>query len=228
MHIDIKRWLIPGICLVLVVSLGFNTAQALNSRTLHDDALSALGTDVDSALADLDSVVYLDNSRTSWNDQSFCSSLYNGLLRARDEASASAQLASLNSGDPAAVASSMGELQERLDATYLPAAERLVAGQASDADQTSLENFCESIRNAGWPLRAQLRDSGWGKLRSSLDALSQSLGPVSSVTAVMNIPDYSGDQQIYSSSTQSTESQLPGKKRSSSSITVKIGTASGA
>ena len=150
----------------------------LHQRFLGDDALAALKTDVDSALGDLDSAVYLDTNRTDWNDPNFRSEFYKNLLQAREASAAAAQLASLNSGDPAAVAGKMGELQARLDATYLPAAERLAAGQASNTDRSSLDDFCNFIRKAGWPLSTELRDSGWTKLNSSLDTLSQLLGPV--------------------------------------------------
>jgi hypothetical protein len=80
-----------------------------------------------------------------------------------------------------------------LDDVYLPAIQRLAAGQTSSADQTLLDSFCDSIHQAGWPLRSQLRDSGWGQLRVSLATLSQLLGPVPSVS-VINVPEYSGDQ----------------------------------
>ena len=164
-----------GLCLGLVISLVFNAGQALLRQSLSGDALNALRTDVDSALADLDSAVYLDTNQTNWNDSNFRLSFYKSLLQAREASAAAAQLAPLSSGDPAAVAGRMGELQARLDATYLPAAQRLAEGQASAADRSSLDNFCDSIRKVGWPLRAQLRDSGWAKLRASLDALSQFL-----------------------------------------------------
>ena len=74
-------------------------------------------------------------------------------------ARASVARAPLNSGDPAAVAVRMGELQARLDATYLPAAQNLAEGRVTTADRSSLDSFCSSVRQAGWPLRAQLRDS---------------------------------------------------------------------
>jgi hypothetical protein len=224
---DWKYWLISALCLVMVVSLYFNTRQALRQRLTNSDALTALGTDVDSALADLDSAVYLDTNSHDWSDPNFRSELDKSLLQTREAAAAAAQLAPLNSGDPAAVAVSMGELQTRLDDVYLPAIQRLAAGQTSSADQTLLDSFCDSIHQAGWPLRSQLRDSGWGQLRVSLATLSQLLGPVPSVS-VINVPEYSGDQLVYSGGSKATRSQSAGKPGSTPGITVKIGTVGGA
>jgi hypothetical protein len=166
--------------------------------------------------------VYLDNG-SDWSDPNFRSAFYRSLLQAREASAAAAQLAPLNSGDPAAVAVRMGELQARLDNVYLPAIQSLAAGQGSNADQASLDSFCDSIRKAGWPLRAELRDSGWGKLRASLDTLSQLLGPAPSI-AVIDVPDYSEDQLVYSSGKTATESKPSAKP----GITVKIGPAGGA
>ena len=223
-----KGWLIPGLCLALLISLGFNAGQALHQRFMGDDALTALRTDVDSALADLDSAVYLDANQTDWNDPNFRSAFYESLLQASEASAAAAQLAPLNSGDPAAVAGRMGELQARLDATYLPAAQRLAAGQASSTDRSSLDSFCDSIRKAGWPLRAQLRDSGWKKLRASLDTLSQLLGPVPSQVPVINVPDYSEDQSVYAGGQAAPEESQPSVKPGSApGITVKIGPVNG-
>jgi hypothetical protein len=228
MRITKKGWLVLGLCLVLVVSLVYNAVQALRQRSLDSDALNALSADVDSALADLDSAVYLDTNQTNWSSTNSRLAFYQSLLQAREASAAAAQLASLSSGDPEAVAARMGELQERLDATYLPAAQSLAAGQASAADRSSLDSFCDSIRKVGWPLRAQLRDSGWGKLRASLDALSQLLGPVSSVVPVINVPDYSGDQPVYTTKKATTGNQPSVKPGSALGITVNVGLATGA
>jgi hypothetical protein len=227
MRIDKKGWLVLGLCLVVVISLVFNAGQALRRRSLNSDALNALRTDVDSALAELDSAVYLDTNQTNWNDPSFRMAFYKSLLQAREASAAAAQLAPLSSGDPAAVAGSMGELQARLDAVYLPSAQRLDAGQATAADRSSLDSFCDSIRKAGWPLRAQLRDSGWGKLRASLETLSQFLGPAPSM-AVIEVPDYPEDQSVYTSGKATPENQPPAKPGGVPGITVKVGPASGA
>jgi 23S rRNA C2498 (ribose-2'-O)-methylase RlmM len=228
MRITKKGWLVLGLCLVLVVSLVFNAGQALRQRSVGSDALNALSTDVDSALANLDSAVYLDTNQTNWSDASSRLAFYKSLLQARESSAAAAQLAPLNSGDPAAVAVRMGELQARLDATYLPAAQNLAEGRVTTADRSSLDSFCSSVRQAGWPLRAQLRDSGWGKLRASLDALSQLLGQVPSVIPVINVPDYSEDQSAYSSGKTTTKSQPSVKSGSALGITVKVAPASGA
>ena len=56
MRIDRKGWLILGLCLLLLVSLIYSAGQALNRRSFNGDVQNALRTDVDSALADLDSV----------------------------------------------------------------------------------------------------------------------------------------------------------------------------
>jgi len=228
MRITNKGWLVVGLCLALVVSLVYNAGQVLRQRSVGSDALNALSTDVDSALADLDSAVYLETNQTNWSDANSRLAFYKNLLQAREASAAAAQLAPLNSGDPAAVAARMGELQARLDATYLPAAQNLVEGQATATDRSSLDSFCSSIRQAGWPLRAQLRDSGWGKLRASLDTLSQLLGPVPSVISVINVPDYSEDQSAYTSAKATPESQPSVKSGSALGITVKVGPASGA
>ncbi len=227
MRIDKKGWLVLGLCLGLVISLVFNAGQALLRQSLSGDALNALRTDVDSALADLDSAVYLDTNQTNWNDSNFRLSFYKSLLQVREASAAASQLAPLSSGDPAAVAGRMGELQARLDAVYLPAAQRLAEGQATAADRSSLDNFCDSIRKAGWPLREQLRDSGWGKLRASLDALTQFLGPAPSM-AVIEVPDYPGDESVYTSGKATPENQPSAKSVSTLGITVKVGPASGA
>jgi hypothetical protein len=228
MRITKKGWLVMGLCLILAVSLVFNAGQALRQRSLGSGVLNALSTDVDSALADLDSAVYRDTNQTNWNDTNSRLAFYKSLLQAREASAAAAQLAPLSSGDAEAVAARMGELQARLDATYLPAAQSLAAGQASAADRSSLDSFCSSIRKVGWPLRAQLRDSGWGKLRASLDTLSQLLGPVPSVVPVINVPDYSGDQPAYTSGKATTKSQPSVKSGSAPGITIKVGPASGA
>jgi hypothetical protein len=223
-----KGWLTLGLCLVLLVSLIYNAGQALRQRSVGGKALNALTTDVDSALAELDSAVYLDTNQTDWNDLSFRLAFYKSLLQAREASAAAAQLAPLNSGDPAAVAARMGELQTRLDAVYLPAAQHLAAGQITAADRSSLDSFCDSIRKAGWPLREQLRDSGWGKLRASLDTLSQLLGPVPSVVPVIEVPDYSGDQSAYTSGQATPENKSAGKNGGVPGITVKVGPTTGA
>jgi hypothetical protein len=228
MQITKKGWLVLGLCLVLVVSLVFNAGQALRRRFLGSDALNSLSANVDSALADLDSAVYLDTNQTNWNDPTARLAFYKSLLQARDASAAAAQLAPLSSGDTEAVATRMGELQTRLDATYLPAAQDLASGLATAAERSSLDSFCDSIRKAGWPLRAQLRDSGWGQLRASLDLLSQLLGPAPSVVPVINVPDYSEDQPAYTGNTANTESQPSAKSGSALGITVKVGPASGA
>jgi hypothetical protein len=228
MQITKKGWLALGLCLALIISLVFNACQAFRQESVSSNALNALTTDVDSALADLDSAVYLDTNQTDWNVLSFRLAFYKSLLQAREASSAAAQLAPLNSGDPAAVAGSMGELQARLDAVYLPAAQRLAAGQATTADRASLDSLCDSIRKAGWPLRAQLRDSGWARLRDSLDILSQFLGPAPSVIPVIEVPDYAGDQSAYSEGNATPEIKPTAKVNAVPGITVKVGPATGA
>jgi hypothetical protein len=229
MRIDKKGWLVLGLCLLLVVFLVYNAIQAMNWRSFNGDAQNVLKTEVDSALADLDSAVYLDINQTNWNDPGLRLAFYKSLLQTRDASAAAAQLAPLCSGDPATVAGRMGELQARLDAVYLPAAQRLAVGQATASDRLSLDSFCDAVRKAGWPLRAQFRDSGWVKLQSALYTLSQLLGPAPSMS-VIEVPDYPGDQSAYSSgqTTPVNKSKTPAKPKLSPGITVKAGPAGGA
>ena len=54
--------------------------------------------------------MYLDANRTGWNDPNFRSAFYKSLLQTREASAAAAQLAPLNSGDPAAVAYQYGRI----------------------------------------------------------------------------------------------------------------------
>lgn len=188
MRINRQGWLILGLCLVLLVSLGFNAGQALNRRFRGDDALSALAGNVDTALASLDSAVYMNTNRVDWNDPVFRLTFYKNMLVAREATAASSRLSRLNSGEPAETAEKMGELTAHLDNIYLPAAQRLAAGRATDADKSSLASLCDNLKKAGWPLRAQLRDQGWVKLGQSLSDLLSILGPATAPTPVITVP----------------------------------------
>jgi hypothetical protein len=188
MRIDRKGWLVLGLCLLLAVSLVCNAVQALHQRSFNGDVLNALRADVDSALASLDAAVYMNNSSADWSDPAFRMDFYRDLSLAEEASAASGQLSRLTSGDPAAVAGDLGKLAAHLDATYLPAARRLAAGQATDADKASLAGFCDDLRQAGWPLRAQLRSQGWGKLGRSLGSLLGVLGPLPQSAPVITVP----------------------------------------
>ncbi len=214
-----------GLFILLLISLGFNVSQGLHLRYVGDDALSALQTDVDSALASLDAAVYLNTSRTDWNDPVFRLGFYKNLLQAQEAAAASSQLSPLSSGDPAAVAGELGELAADLNATYLPAAQRLASGQATGADEASLAGFCGDLQKDGWPLRAQLRDQGWSKLNQSLNSLLAILGPVSQQVPVVTVPVSPYEEPTTGGSVYGHSQQIT--TNSPSGISVEIGPATG-
>ena len=226
MKINKRGWLILGLCAALAVSLAFNGWQALQGKVARSDAMTALGSTVNFALAGLDSGVYMTANQADWNDSNFRLGFYKNLLQADEGSAASSQLAGLASGDASVVAGRLGDLAARLDSTYLPAAQRLANGQASNADRSLLVSFCDSVRQSGWPLKAQLRDQGWAKLRVSLDGLANILGPVSQRSQVFNVPDYPVDQPAATSNPAGPTTSSP--EPATSGISVQIGPASGA
>ncbi|MGD0152966.1 MAG: hypothetical protein ABSC17_04270 [Thermacetogeniaceae bacterium] len=229
MKISKRGWLILGLCAALVVSLAFNGWQALQGKIARGDTMTALGSTVNFALAGLDSGVYMTANQADWKDSNFRLGFYKNLLQADEGSAAASQLAGLTSGDASAVAGRLGDLAARLDSTYLPAAQRLANGQASDVDRSLLVNFCDSVRQSGWPLKAQLRDQGWTKLRGSLDSLASILGPVSQRSQVFNVPDYPADQPSDTSNQTVPTTQSPSPTQpATSGISIQIGPASGA
>jgi hypothetical protein len=216
-----KGWLAIGLCLVLVVSLAYNGWQALSRRIAGNDAQSALSTDVDSALSYLDSAVYLSTSQNGWDDQTAGLELYADLLQAKEDAAACKQLAQLNTGVPAAVANQLGDLEDYLNAVYLPAADRLATAQATVDDKASLTGFCKDLQQSGWPLRSQFQSQGYTRLQQSLSGLLSMLGPLPQISGVINVPDYSEDQSaITGNSGQAMPENKPSGKPG---ITVKVG-----
>lgn len=230
MKLGKKDWPIIVVCAALVLSLGFNGVQAVQRKVARDDTATALRSAVDFALTGLDSAVYMSANQADWNDAAFRLGLYKNLLQAEAGSTTASQLTHLTAGDASAVAVRLGDLAGRLDSTYIPAAQRLASGQASSVDRSSLVSFCDSLRKSGWPLKAQLRDQGWAKLRGSLDALINMLGPAAQPSQVFNVPDYAGDQpadnggQTGVQGNQSSSSLQP----ATSGISVKIGPVSGA
>lgn len=188
MQINRQGWLILGLGLVLLVSLGFNAGQALQRRFMGDDTLSALSENVDTALASLDSAVYMNTNRVDWNDPVFRLTFYKNILVAREASAESSRLSRLTAGGPAEAAEKLGELTAHLDNLYLPAAQRLAEGRATDADKASLAGLCDNLKQVGWPLRAQLRDQGWVMLGQSLGNLLAILGPSSAPAPVITVP----------------------------------------
>lgn len=229
MTINKKGWLFIGLCAALVVSLIFNGWQALQQKIIREDATAALGSTVDFALTGLDSAVYMSTNRSDWSDPAFRLGLYKNLLQAEEGSAAASQLAHLTSGDTSAVAGRLGALAAQLDSTFVPAAQRLASGQAKDEDRAALTRFTDSLRRSGWPLKAQLRDQGWAKLKGSLDTLLNILGPASQQPQVFNVPDYPGDQPADTGDQTGGESQSPSSAQpATSGISVQIGPASGA
>ena len=227
MKLSKKDWPIIVACAALVLSLGFNGVQAVQRKVAGDDTATALRSAVDFALTGLDMAVYMSANQADWNDTAFRLGFYKNLLQADEGSAAALQLASLTSGDASAVAVRLGDLAGRLDSTYIPAAQRLASGQASGADRSSLVSFCDSLRKSGWPLKALLRDQGWAKLRGSLDALINILGPATQTSQVFNVPDYPGDQPSDNGS-QTGDQSSSARQPATSGISVKIGPISGA